>query len=555
MKPASTLSLLLAVLVLSACSAAPAAPPTTATPPTAATAENAAPAHTATLAPTPTAPNTAATEALPTPTATALPPAPRWYWVMDENANALIAVNQYGQQNRWDAPPYSDLTNLIGFALGDGRLLLLDGGAPLRAYLATPEAGLQSIQLPSGLNYDPGISQYSPEGAAASERYLVFGYTDQPGGGNLDIAIADRGPLLLVDLNTRTARLLDTQVHRGLYSRETREWAYRSNDGRFLRYLQGEAQSLNLRELDLATGETRTVYTARDHVTSQALGSVQGDLWRFTRSNVIIDLNGNQMEFVSETRTFRPLRNGVGLEFTANCADNCEIQLVTPFTDQPDQTYVLPWHTFSIRALPLFYILTPDQSLIFTGGSLSRAPTPPAILNDYPEMEDFDAPVFRLAPNGSARLVGRYVREFDTFGIPISSDGRYMLLGAADHQSFFFYDTWQDAILTQLPAQRELDYFGEAIFLSQGRIAHLTAMTPNRDYVDSFLVHSDYSGAAYAWQEENVILGDCFDLLEDDSLVCTLYLDPNDYLVNLVLYHLPTGEIRTLIEQVILYHR
>lgn len=473
---------------------------------------------------------------------------------MDETANTLIAANQYGQQYRWDAPSNSDPINLIGFDLGDGQMLLLDGGATLKAYLLLPEEGIQPIQLPAGLMYNPQVSQFSLELAAANERYLVFGYTNQKSEGGATSITADRGPLLLVDRNTRTARLLDTVVHRNIFAAlgESRAWANRSDDGRYLRYLQGDTQNLNLRELDLTTGEVRTVYTVQGHVTSHVLASVQGDLWRFTRKNVIIDLNGNQLDFASDTRTFRPLRNGMGLEFSLACADNCEIKRVTPFTSQSDQTYILPWHTYSTFVNPLLFIPTADQSLIFTGGSLNAAPAPPAVLKDYPDLKSNDAPVFRLAPDGGARLVGRYIREFAYDFTPVSSDGRYMLLGAADHQSFFFYDTQQDTIIAEIPAQPNLDYFsGFTTFLSQGRIAHLTASTPNRDYVDFFLVHSDYSGAAYAWESNNFLLGGCFDILENDALVCTLYPDPKGYLVNLVLYHPATGEIRTLVENIV----
>lgn len=543
------LSLILTALMLCACGT-PAAPPPAAAEPSAVTqtATQSAP-----LTQTPEAQTATPTpQAQPTPTSTALPPAPRWYWVMDENANTLIAVNQYGERKEWQTPPGSDLMNLIGFPLNDGRMFMLDGGAPLQAYLLSPDEGLQPIQLPAGLNYQPDLSQPSLQLAAASNRFLVFGYTNESSIGRPGGDTAERGPLLLVDLNTRVARVLDERVHRSVFfaSNETNGWAYRSDDGRFLRYLQGDTQSLNLRELDLISGDARTVYTVARHTTSHVLASVQGDLWRFTRNDTVIDLNDNQTAFASETGTFRPLRDGLAMAFAYDCADNCTITLTKPFTDQPEQTYVLPWHTYSTFVNPLLFIPTADQNLIFTGGALSAAPASPAILQNYPDIKEDDAPVFRLGPNSSARLVGLYVKRFSYDGTPVSRDGHYMLLGAANHQSFYFYDTEQDSIVAEMPTQPNLDYFwATTTFLSHGRIAHFTASTATKEYVDFHLVHSDYSGAGYVY--ENTLPGSCFDLLEDDTLVCTLHPDPEGYMVNLVLYHPATGNTRTLVENII----
>ncbi len=548
------LSLIVPMLILCACGTPPATPPAAGSPPAA---TEYAP-ESAPLNPTPAAPTQAPTMQAPTtqpqPTLapTAQPPAPSWYWVKDENAQTLIAVNQYGERQEWDMPPNDDPINLIGFPLNNGHMLMLNSGSPLRAYLLTPQEGVQAIQLPAGLNYQPDISQPSLQLAAANDRFLAFGYTDESSVGTPSGNTAERGPLLLVDLSTRTARLLDTRVHRSMYSssNEPQAWAHLSADGRFVRYLQGDTQNLNLRELDLVSGDVRTVYAVARHTTSHALRSVQGDLWRFTRDDVVIDLNGNQMTFASDTRTFRPLRDGAALEFTYDCADNCEITLLSPFSGRSEQTYVLPWHTYGTFFDPLLFIPAADQNLIFTGRDINTYPVSPAILQSNPDITTADAPVFRLDPNGGARLVGLYIPKFSYDSASVSADGRYMLLGAVNHQSFYFYDTMQDSLIAEMPAQPELDYFWSVTtFLSHGRIAHFTASTPNNDYVDFHLIHSDYSGAAYVY--ENKQPGSCFDLLEDDTLVCTVYPDPQNYTVNLVLYQLTTGSTRILMENII----
>jgi hypothetical protein len=500
---------------------------------------------------TPASPeNTATATFTPEPTVTPTPvPAPaRWYWGLQEGTNQLLAASQDGEIRQLGSLPASELENFKAFVLDDERALLVTvDQTRLHAYLLTPD-GMQPIDLPADLVYDQEQSGYSLVVPAVHGDHALLGYTDQPSSGGSNMA--DRGPLLLIDLEALTASIVDTQVNHDLSSSvsETRLWAHVSEDGSQLRYLEGDREKMSVRELDLSNGQVRTVNTTTNHVTANISASLRGDLWRFAKDGLVFDLNGNQTEFTDPSLLFRPLREAKALVMPADCEDDCELKVVDPFGGEAELVYRLPWSTSYAFQNPLLYQPVSDQSLLFVGAAPVRLSNTPALMSETPALRENDRPVFRLTPDGNSRLVGIYVPEFGQDNLPVSSDGRYMLLEALDHQSFFIYDVPADRALAETAAFPELDYFwGDAAFDESGVIAHLTASTAENTYRDFFLVHSFLTGKSFSWEPEAGAYAGCEDILPDDSVVCWEYNDQQTSF-NLVRYDPETQETRILLE-------
>lgn len=123
----------------------------------------------------------------------------------------------------------------------------------------------------------------------------------------------------------------------------------------------------------------------------------------FRTDRTLIDLQGNQAALPEDNSTFIPLQNGMGISFSSDCQDQCKISLVSPFQNETERTYTLPWAA-RISRNPLMNVLTEDQSLIVSTRALARLSTVPAIVKDYPDFPQYDRPIFRLMPNGEARL-------------------------------------------------------------------------------------------------------------------------------------------------------
>jgi hypothetical protein len=354
----------------------------------------------------------------------------------------------------------------------------------------------------------------------------------------------DRGPIFLVDLKALTAKLIDESVSRGSYS-DSRAWIHISQDGRTLRYLNGDRGKMDIRELDMVTGEARTLFTTTGS-SYYIYASPQGDTWYLSNANLIQDLDENQKDLTDESLTFRPLKDGKGIVYPLDCVDDCEIKLISPFGKEAELTYHFPW-TIEFGT---FYREVgqwlPDQSLLLAGKPFAGFSKPPAAAGTYPDLTGFDSPLFRLTPDGQARLVGIYTGS-------VSDDGRYMLLRSADQTSFFLYDAVADRPLFDMPADPGLEGFLTTVRFSEaGILVNLEASVsgdPNA-YRNFYHVYSYKTSTALAWEDVNLEYSVCPDLLEDGSVVCWLYRTDADYNFDLVRYDPATGTKTTLLENV-----
>ncbi|MDP1547113.1 MAG: hypothetical protein Q8L87_13950 [Anaerolineales bacterium] len=478
-----------------------------------------------------------------TETATPVPSSPHWYWAVDLDAAKLVAVNQFGERREIGALDPSENENTSYLSIDDERaLLFMDSNNDLRLYLLTPDA-MQKIALPSDPFYFNTESWQSSRAIiAAYEDHVLFSYVTD---GSSHI-LPDRGPIFLVDLTALTAKLIDESVTRGSYS-DSRAWVHASPDGRYLRYLNGDRAKMDIRELDMVTGEARTLFTTTGS-SYFIYASPQGDMWYLYYANLIQDLDGNQKDLTDESLTFRPLRDGKGIVYPLDCVDDCEIKLISPFGNEAELTYHFPW-TIEFGT---FYRdvgqWLPDQSLLLAGKPYAGLSDTPAIVETYPDLAGDDIPLFRLTPDGQARLVGIYTRN-------VSDDGRYMLLRSADQTSFFVYDAVADRPLFDMPVDPGLEEFlpPTVKFLDTGILVNLTAsVSGDKDAYRSFYsVYSHKTFAAQTWEDVNLEYSDsCPDLLEDGSVVCWLYRTDADYNFDLVRYDPATGTKTTLLENV-----
>ena len=477
-------------------------------------------------------------------------PSAHWYWAANAE-NLVFAVDQDGEvreignlpvyQKEFDAFPVD----------AERAVLFTDEGAQLHAHMLTLD-GIQPIELPY-LPVTDDFARFSWSVPAVYGKYLVLAYTTIPGSAGDAGTQADSGPLVLIDLETLTGEIVDEHVNKDAYTdafREIRSWAHLSEDGRYLRYLNGDKNSMSLRELDLSTGTAHTIYTGvRPQKTSSILGSLPGDLWIFRNDQTLVNIHGDQTQVPVETAAYQPLRDGKAMTYSYECEDRCEIKVISPFNDMEELKFTIPWSTAVTLHNPLMNILTEDQSLVFTAEPLNRFVNAPSIVNDYPSFPQSDSPVFRLTLDGKARLIGFYAGETSSDTVPASTDGRYLFLKSVDESSYFVYDTREDRSIADIPIDPTMEsYFGGAThFRENGFIIKITASTPDGTYRDSYLTYSLQTEETFHWESDTEVFDYFQDILPDGTIICEL-ADMDTSANQLIRYDPRTHKSKTLLE-------
>ena len=158
-------------------------------------------------------------------------------------------------------------------------LLFLDNDDTLRVYLLTPD-GMQKIKLPDEPFYfNTEFAQTSRSIIAVYEDHVLFSYVTE----SASNIMPDTGPIFLMDLTALTTQLIDKKVSRDPYSNNS-YWFHASPDGRYLRYMSGDQKKMDIRELDMVTGEARTLFTTSGS-SYNIRTSPQGDLWYLRDEN------------------------------------------------------------------------------------------------------------------------------------------------------------------------------------------------------------------------------------------------------------------------------
>ncbi len=489
---------------------------------------------------TATATNTSIPE--PTITSTPVPPSPRWYWSVDNSDTAkVIAVNQFGEKRELGALEQSDDMHTAVTPLDHERaLLFLDADNTLRVYLLTPN-GMQKIKLPDEPFYfNTEFAQTSRAIIAVYEDHVLFSYVTE----SASNIMPDTGPIFLMDLTALATQLIDKTVSRDPYSNNS-YWFHASSDGRYLRYMSGGQRKMDIRELDMATGEARTLFTTSGS-SYNIRTSPEGTLWYLRADKKILDLNGNQTEFTDESQTVRPMQDGIVAVYPRECVDDCVINVFAPFGSAAELTYNFPWVIESASIYNNLYQVLPDQSLLVAGRPSAFLSKAPSAVADYPDLLGEDSPLFRLTPDGQSHLVGIYIGN-------ASEDGRYILLRSSDQTKFFIYDVITDRPLFDIPINSTLeDYFVmSARFFDTGVLINLSASVPGKQNAYRFFysVYVYDTSTPIAWEDVNAEINSCPDLLEDGALVCWFYrADGNNF--DLVRLDPTTGTKTPLLENV-----
>lgn len=484
---------------------------------------------------------------------TPVPPPARWFWSVDDSeAPKVIAVNQFGERRELGALEKSDELHTAAVSLDPERaLLFLDSNDTLRVYLLTPD-GMQKIKLPDEpVYFNTEFSQTSRAVLTVHDQYAVFTYATRGAAQSQTSGAVDTGPVFLVDLNSLTASQIDPAGNQDP-SDANRAWFHTSPDGRYLRYLNGNADSekIEIRELDLVTGIARTLTTAKGPP-ARIYASPGGDLWYLRREGLILDLNGNQSGFTDSEKMFTPLSDGRGLVYSWDCVDVCEMKVIDPFGSEAELTYNMPWTIEGSTSYVNLRQVLPDQNLMFAGMPYVTLSNPPASVETYPGLQEGDIPLFRLAPDRQARLVGTYVEG--NFTRNVSRDGRYILAQAIDKTSFFLYDAVADRPLFEMPIDPELvDPLVTLNFMDQGILAELSASVPGTKHsvYRSFRYAYDFKTSTVVnWEDVNLEIESCPGLLEDGSLICWFYrTDSNS--IDLMRFDPASGKKTALLENV-----
>ncbi|MEP7136849.1 MAG: hypothetical protein ABI904_18135 [Chloroflexota bacterium] len=535
------------VIFLSAC-----ASPATSTSAPAVTIESTSTTQPATITPVD---NTATATFTPEPTSTStpVPPSPHWYWSVDSVTLKVIAVNQFGDRKKIGTLDNPDSLHTASISLDAERaLLFLDDNNTLRVYLLTLN-GMQKIKLPSEPAYfNTEFSQSGRVVVAVHADFAVFTYPTVGAEQSQTVGAVASGPVFLVDLKSLTASLIDKEGNRDPLD-VNRAWFRTSQDGRYLRYINGnpDADKMEIRELDLVTGKARTIYTTQGSP-SRIYPAPEGDLWYLGKANIILDLNGHQTDFTNDVKMFTPLKDGKGVVYPWNCVDNCEIKVFEPFGNAAALTYNLPWTIDGASSYVKVRQYLPDQSLLFAGLPYAMLSKAPAIVKTYPDLKKEDIPLFRLTPDGKSRLVGIYVEGDLTSNV--SADGRFILMQSIDKTSFFLYDAVTDRSLFSMPINTELEKPLTTVkFFDNGALVNLSAAVPgtkNSVYRIFYAAYSYKTSTTQTWEDVNSEISSCPDLLEDGTLVC--WFGRTDGTNNYDLVHLDTatGIKTTLLENI-----
>jgi hypothetical protein len=487
----------------------------------------------------------------PTLTPTPEPPPAHWYWALENETNKLYAVDQDGKKREIGTLPSVEAENIPqGFQLDAERVLLFTTDDQLHAYLLTLD-GMQPIELPADVSWGPDATLYRSVIAGRLDEHILFSYPTQAG--VMKGFYPESGTMLLIDLQSLTAKRIDDAAYFDVSSygfSDPRYWFHASADQRYVRYMNGPADRAeqDLREVDLLNGEVRTVYTTNSSP-YYAYASPQGDLWHMKKSNAVLDVNGNQKDFDGESQTFFPLVDGKGIVASTDCAGTCELKVVTPFGSAPDLTFSLPWSIIDFY-YPDMTQLMPDQDLIFAGVPVNSLSDIPSIVDQYPNWDFIDNPVFRLSPNGQSRLIGFYGSDTSDYGFPISPDGRYYFLTSPQSDSFFIYDAVEDRSLTEIPRSADLNYYFDTVRFSPTGIMISWRTQTEGIEKQFFHAYSHVSGTSFTWEDESREVYACVDQLEDTSLICWTYTDL-DKPSSLLRYDPDTKEMIPLMENVI----
>lgn len=475
---------------------------------------------------TPTAQPSAQPTAAPLPTQTLLPQPEQWRWGYDNISSSIIAMSLAGEMRKLAPVDQEVAYNAWLISVDATRGLYFSAvNGHLRVYLLTSDA-MTEITMPETYPQNPEIFPGDTRliHMYGSQIAFAFVVTDAVGSYPSD------GPLFVVDIDTLTAKLIDPKVYFSP-NLDVRAWIFSTADERIIRYTSSSGKGLEIRELDMQSGQVSTILTSSGSPYGTA-ASPAGDLWYLSKTGTIQDLAQNQKGIASEVSFFRPIDGEQGIILPNQCTDKCALQVISPFGDSAVKYYTLPWSIQTLTYYRQYLRLLPDDDLIVVGQMAANFTKPPSLMQDYPTLKNIEQPAIRLSPDGKARLLGIYpAAEFSGVGSsPLSQDGRYLVLKAIDGASFFVYDMQNDSNLFNFPLDPALDYFyATANYFDQGILLHLTASLADKTYQDFYSLYRNNTADTVNWTDNSTQMFACSDMYADNTLACWFTLPDDSY--------------------------
>ncbi|MDO9084758.1 MAG: hypothetical protein Q7U53_01015 [Anaerolineaceae bacterium] len=453
------------------------------------------------------------------PTSTPIPEANRWHWVFKPDSSEILVVNQSGEVN--SIGEFDLLVDNYDYRLltvSDHQVLLFtfSQNKPVLFLLNLKE--IQEINLPASFYYDANMLINSVEMVGVSENIAYFIFSTEQSYETTGSSYPEKGPIYKIDLVSTEVSLVDEMVyHEPLY--DNRLLFLQSKDGLFTRYFSANNNELLVRELNLNTGGVRTI-TSSTGSPSGVFSSTSGDIFLLTRSNVVIDVEGKSVAITNSESGLRLLRNGEAVISPGNCQGPCDIEIFGPMENTILNNYTLPWVVRSFNRLGTQFL--PSQNLLWVGAASGFLLEPPATHGDFPELDEFDSPVFLLSDEKPAELVGIYPYEFSNFfHYPISEDGRYILLKSLTGTHYFMYDAFDNLELFTLPIKEGWDYFyGDVRFYEEGILVHFLASNSDQEYADFYSLHEYGKTGSVYWEDQEGSILSCPNLFSDGTLAC-----------------------------------
>lgn len=390
------------------------------------------------------------------PTNTPIPETNRWHWAFKPETSEIFVVNQSGEVHSIGE---IDLVNNYDYSLltvsnHQALLFTFSKNKPIFYLLDLRE--IHAIKLPASFYFDVNLFLHSLEVVGVADNKAYFNFSTEQSSQTDRNYYPEKGPIYKIDLTSKQVSLVDEKVyHEPFYN--DRLLFLQSKDGRFTRYFSENINNLLVRELNLETGESRTI-TSSTGSPNRVNSSIHGDIFHLTNSNVIVDMEGVSVTITDSESELRLLWGGEAVIYPNNCQGPCDIKIIDPMTNKILHNYTLPWVAQSFFRLGTQ--LLPNQNMLWIGASPNQLFDSPATRNDFPELVDVDFPVFLLNEEKPAELIGIFSNEFlDYFQYPISDDGRYILLKSISGSHYFIYDAFENLELFSLPIKEGWDYF------------------------------------------------------------------------------------------------
>jgi hypothetical protein len=240
----------------------------------------------------------------------------------------------------------------------------------------------------------------------------------------------------------------------------------------------------------------------------------------------------------TETLVLMPLGPNALLTASRGCLEPCAMHIQDGAGQPLTGSYQPPLGVIGPLTLLLPGRLA-DGAVIAATTILGQASTDPAVAALYPNLDLLDRAVFRLNPDGTSEVLGVIPdgAAISGSGLPLSADGRFIVLLAPDRSALRLLDLREHRSLAEVPLQPDLVYpTYTAQFLDHGIYISFDAETAEGTLQGIRLTYLHASGVLARLDEAEPAYTICNDLLADGSILCWHFADWNTVEVEFARY-------------------